>query len=1077
MAKTLVSPGVSVEVINESFYAPSGPGTVPFIVIATQENKINPSNAIAAGTLKENAGAVYSIASKRELLNTFGTPVFPKTASGSSIYASEIAEYGLLAAHSVLDISSRAYVMRADIDLGQLVATGTQPTGAPAGGTLWLNTGTTSWGVFEWSAETEAFTKITPRVITSTDNLSGGVPLTSIGTIGEYAVVATNANNPVYYKNSSNQWILVGSFSWQNSIPAVTSANVNPTLISGNSIRINTQVVTLTGTNVSTLATNINNASITGITAEEVNGYLYIYVDGSATSDGSTQDGRMQIANVSGTPLTALGILAGFYAAPFVQLSSHTSVPQWKSFDAVPRPTGSVWVKTSAVANGAALNVYKYSSSTATWVLQPAPLYANDAAANRFLDPTRGGLGITINTLYVQYDVNENTTISYKIFERTSTSTTKVTGDANPTVVIGEEFELYTSIKGSSTMDGPYTVTMTGTDAESFVEDVLAVGATNINAYVNENGAPVIEHVLGGVIYLDDTSGTPLADVGITASSDFCRAGPSSNIIVSNWAVTDYSASAIAPVDSPADDTLWYYGSPLEADIMIHDGTNWRGYKNVSSDSRGYDLGDTDPNGPIISTTAPIQQTDGTALVYGDLWIDSSDLENYPKIYRYEVVSGEDKWVAIDTTNTTSENGIVFADARWDTDGTVDPVLDAKPAIIDLQNSDYTDLDCVDPSIYPRGVLLFNTRRSSYNVKEFKSDYFNLTNFPLEAMPTVVSTWVSVSGANSNGVPYFGRKAVRNMIVNAMQAAVDVSEEIREDSRFFNLIAAPGYPEMIPNMLALNASRRYTGFVVGDTPMGLASDATSVDNYITNVNNEVDDSESGLVSSDPYLAVYYPSAALTNDTTGQTVAVPMSHCVLRAIVKSDNSSFVWRAPAGAQRGLIDNASEIGYVERATGRFITVGTTEGLRDLLYQNNVNPVAKFANRGIEIYGQKTRAADASALDRINVARLVAYLRNRLEVLTKPFIFEPNDKITRNEVKQVIEQEMNELVATRGVYDYLVVCDESNNFPSRIDRNELYVDIAIEPTKAVEFIYIPVRLKNTGEIASGNTSSANNV
>jgi len=1077
MARTLVSPGVSVEVINESFYAPSGPGTVPFIVIATQENKVNPSNAVAEGTLKENAGTVYSIASKRELLNTFGTPVFPKTASGAAIYGSEISEYGLLAAHSVLDISSRAYVMRADIDLGELVATATQPTGAPVGGTLWLNTGTTSWGIFEWSAESGSFSKISPRVITSTDNLSGGVPLASIGTVGEYAVVATNANNPVYYKNADNDWVLVGSTSWQNSIPAVTSANANPTLIAGNSIRINTQVVTLTGTTVATLATDINNASITGISADAISGYLVIYVDETSCSDGSTQDGVMSISNVSGTPLTALGITAGLYASPAVQLSAHTSVPAWKSTDVTPRPTSSVWIKTSAVANGAALNLYKYSSSTAKWVLQPAPLYSSDAAANRFLDPTRGGLGIPLNNYYVQYDVNENNTATYKVFERISTSTTKVVGEADPTLVPGEEFTIYTSLKGSSTMDGPYTVTMTGTDVYSFVQDILAAAAPNINAYVDDNLSPVIEHVLGGVIFLEDTSGTPLADADITSNSDFCRSGPNGDIIVSNWSVADYSASAIAPVSNPTDGTLWYYGSPIEVDIMISDGTNWKGYKNVTNDARGYNLSNTDPAGPIISTSAPTQQTDSTALVYGDIWVDSSDLENYPKIYRWQSVGGEDKWVAIDTADTTSENGMVFADARWDTDGTVDPVLDAKPSIASLQTSDYTDLDCVDPSIYPRGILLFNTRRSSYNVKEFSENYFNLTNFPLQAMPTVTSTWVSVSGAKSNGVPYFGRKAVRNMIVNAMQAAIDVNEEIREDARFFNLIAAPGYPEMIPNMLALNASRRYTAFVVGDTPMGLASDATSVDNYITNVSSEVEDGEAGLVSSDPYLAVYYPSSALTNDTTGQTVAVPMSHCVLRAIVKSDNSSFVWRAPAGSQRGQIDNASEIGYVDRTTGRFVTVGTTEGLRDLLYQNNVNPVAKFANRGIEIYGQKTRAADASALDRINVARLVAYLRNRLEVLTKPFIFEPNDKITRNEVKQIIEQEMNELVATRGVYDYLVVCDESNNFPSRIDKNELHVDIAIEPTKAVEFIYIPVRLKNTGEIASGNTSSAREV
>ena len=90
------------------------------------------------------------------------------------------------------------------------------------------------------------------------------------------------------------------------------------------------------------------------------------------------------------------------------------------------------------------------------------------------------------------------------------------------------------------------------------------------------------------------------------------------------------------------------------------------------------------------------------------------------------------------------------------------------------------------------------------------------------------------------------------------------------------------------------------------------------------------------------------------------------------------------------------------------------------------------------------------------------------------KQFVFEPNDQITRNEITNAIDSLMVDLVAKRGIYDYLVVCDLSNNTPARIDRNELYVDIAIEPVKAVEFIYIPVRIKNTGEIASGQSASA---
>jgi phage tail sheath protein FI len=139
-------------------------------------------------------------------------------------------------------------------------------------------------------------------------------------------------------------------------------------------------------------------------------------------------------------------------------------------------------------------------------------------------------------------------------------------------------------------------------------------------------------------------------------------------------------------------------------------------------------------------------------------------------------------------------------------------------------------------------------------------------------------------------------------------------------------------------------------------------------------------------------------------------------------------------------------------------------TVGLRDVLYADNVNPLTVLPGVGLVAYGQKTRAAQTSAMDRINVSRLVAYLRLVLDKVARPFIFEPNDTITRNQVKSAFESVLNDLVAKRGLYDYLVVCDTTNNTPDRIDRNELYVDIAIKPVKAIEFVYIPVRIVNTG-------------
>jgi hypothetical protein len=165
---------------------------------------------------------------------------------------------------------------------------------------------------------------------------------------------------------------------------------------------------------------------------------------------------------------------------------------------------------------------------------------------------------------------------------------------------------------------------------------------------------------------------------------------------------------------------------------------------------------------------------------------------------------------------------------------------------------------------------------------------------------------------------------------------------------------------------------------------------------------------------------------------------------------------------------------IGYVDRGNNNaFVSTGVPQGLRDLLYSNRVNPLVYFPQVGRINYGNHTRQAEATALDRINVARLVAYLRGRLEQIVRPLVFEPNDKITRDKAKAICDQLLNDVAARRGVYDFLVVCDRSNNTNATIDRNELHIDIAIEPVKSVEFIYIPVRIKATGQLRSGNVSA----
>ena len=171
--------------------------------------------------------------------------------------------------------------------------------------------------------------------------------------------------------------------------------------------------------------------------------------------------------------------------------------------------------------------------------------------------------------------------------------------------------------------------------------------------------------------------------------------------------------------------------------------------------------------------------------MYGDLWISTADLDNYPKIYRWEVADSVDQWVALDNSDQTTQSGVLFADARWGTAGTVDPVTDDVPTILSLLTSNYVDIDAPTATLYPEGTLLFNTRRSGNTVKQFKVNYFNSTTFPNDSLPTQKDAWVNASGNRADGSPYMGRKAVRKIIVGALEAGIDANTSIREEQKQF----------------------------------------------------------------------------------------------------------------------------------------------------------------------------------------------------------------------------------------------------------------------------------------------------
>lgn len=1104
----LVSPGIQISINDQSQYVSNAVGSVPLVILATAENKTY-NGAICAGTSAANAGKLQSFTSQRDLVTAMGTPTFRLSSAGTPVHAGELNEYGLMAAYSALGLGNQLYAIRADVDLDQLTGTSVRPTNSPADGTQWLDIDTTDFGIHSLNRTDGAFDKITPLVITTVsqveDDTSSGVaiprPKQSVGAIGTYAIAAVTigGTNPTLLRlwkktgtdsvatgnggPGSNAWVLVGSTAWQLSVPAVTGTIANPTITIGTTLVINSTTITATGTTATTLASDINTAAITGVKAAAVGAKLVLFCTSSAVQ------GKIVVASGTMNIGTVLGITPDTYFAPFLFYGNYAEQPSggWYTQDTEPRPTGSIWWKLGNTGGGMNLVLKRYSSATGTFQSQSVPAYQTTDDAILGLDPLGGGVNIPTGQVIATYQAL--TANGLNLFVRRANTVREVNGETiaftgDPVAfTIGESFSIDASEPGVLDQGAPVVITLSGTTAESFVQDILAANIPNVTAAVESNGAISITHATGGNIIMLDVTGNPLTDAGFDTDANGIAtkgSGYTQNTVTGVYTISKFSRltnsttlniTDSAPYAAPASGTLWYYSSAADVDIMINTSTGWQGYGSVANDSRGYNLTNTDGNGVIVSASEPLTQSDASTLVAGDLWLDSSDLINYPKLYRYTGTV----WTAIDTTDQTTNNGIVFADARWDTDGTSDPIVDDLPAITDLLTSDYLDLDAPDYRLYPRGILLFNTRRSGYNVKRYVANYYNDVSFPNvgtntiglpTSLPQEAGVWVSVSGLNEDGSMKAGTAAQRAIVVAAMQGALDSNLEIREDLYQFNLLVAPGYPELIDNLVTLNTDRGETAFVIGDTPMTLPATSTAIANWNSNTNGN------GLSTASPYLSVYYPSG-VTTDLNGNTIAVPPSHAVLRTFLYSDQVSYPWFAPAGTQRGLVSNIQDVGYVDANTGAWTHNSIGQGLRDSLYTLNINPVTQLPGVGIVVWGQETKSGTSTARNRINVVRLENYLRVIFKSVANGFLFEPNDQVTRKSIATQIETALNDILSKRGIYDFLVVCDSTNNTSSTIANNQLYVDVAIEPARDVEFIYIPIALYNPGALSSLGTSS----
>ena len=202
-----------------------------------------------------------------------------------------------------------------------------------------------------------------------------------------------------------------------------------------------------------------------------------------------------------------------------------------------------------------------------------------------------------------------------------------------------------------------------------------------------------------------------------------------------------------------------------------------------------------------------------------------------------------------------------------------------------------------------------------------------------------------------------------------------------------------------------------------------------------------------------YAAIHWPYVKMFSVFDGKDRWYDPSIFAARQMAFTDSVAASWFAPAGFQRGRLTKPTEV-----------EVKLNQGDRDTLYSggNVINPIVAFPQQGITIFGQRTTQRSPTALDRINVRRLMIYIRKIILLATQRFVFEPNDEFTWAQIESVVNPFLDDIRRQRGITEFRVICDETVNTPVRVDRNELWTKVLIKPTKTAEILIFELNLTN---------------
>ena len=300
------------------------------------------------------------------------------------------------------------------------------------------------------------------------------------------------------------------------------------------------------------------------------------------------------------------------------------------------------------------------------------------------------------------------------------------------------------------------------------------------------------------------------------------------------------------------------------------------------------------------------------------------------------------------------------------------------------------------------------------------------------------------NGTESSNTPIIGTAAAKTGI-----------HALDDDLLGISIAAVPGInDDEVQNELITLAESTQNFLAVVSPPFGTSYN--SVEEVTDWMNGKATGRTAAINSS--WASVYWPWVQVFDSFAAKDRWYDPVIYAIRQMVVTDAVAETWFAPAGFRRGRLTKPTAV-----------EVALNQGDRDSLYNSNINPIVNFSPEGITIFGQKTAQRLSTALDRVNVRRLMIYLRKVLLQAGRANLFEPNDEFTWDAVKQDATTVLADIQARRGITDFRVLCDETINTPLRVDRNELWCKILLKPTKTAEWIIFEVNLTNQSSKFSG--------